>query len=131
MKKSLLTLAIAGAFAMPFASQAGSLTVANQDITLSGGLAGGWAHDSYGNVGVFACPLQARHECAAHFLIYGIALIRTIQRDAGHVMLDVQQQGFARHASSPVRSSECQHSRGRCEGTNRVASGEPLDGRAF
>jgi hypothetical protein len=46
MKKKLISLAIAGAVAMPFAAQAGSLTVANQDITLSGGITGGYLYDT-------------------------------------------------------------------------------------
>ena len=46
MNKKLITLAIAGAVATPFAAQAGSLTVANQDITLSGGVAGGYINNT-------------------------------------------------------------------------------------
>jgi hypothetical protein len=46
MNKKLLALAIAGAVATPFAAQAGSLTVANQDITLSGGVAGGYVNNT-------------------------------------------------------------------------------------
>jgi hypothetical protein len=47
MNKKLLTLAIAGAVATPFAAQAaGSLTAANQDITLSGGVAGGYVYNN-------------------------------------------------------------------------------------
>jgi Putative beta-barrel porin-2, OmpL-like. bbp2 len=46
MKKKLITLAIAGAVATPFAAQAGSLTVANQDITLSGGITGADIYNS-------------------------------------------------------------------------------------
>jgi hypothetical protein len=47
MNKKLLTLAIAGAIATPFAAQAaGSLTAANQDITLSGGVAGGYVYNN-------------------------------------------------------------------------------------
>lgn len=46
MKKNLISLAIAGAVAAPLAAQAGSLTVANQDITLSGGLTGAYVYNS-------------------------------------------------------------------------------------
>jgi len=46
MNKKLITLAIAGAVATPFAAQAGSLNVANQDITLSGGVAGGYVYNT-------------------------------------------------------------------------------------
>ena len=46
MKKSLLTLAIAGAFAVSFTAQAGTLTTANTDITLSGGVAGGYVYNT-------------------------------------------------------------------------------------
>lgn len=46
MKKKLISLAIAGAITMPFAAQAGTLTVANQDITLSGGITGGYLNDT-------------------------------------------------------------------------------------
>lgn len=44
MKTRLLSLA--GAVAMPFAVQAGSLTVPNQDITLSGGVTGAYFYNS-------------------------------------------------------------------------------------
>jgi hypothetical protein len=46
MKKRLITLAIAGAVATPFAVQAGSLTVPNQDITLSGGITGAYRNQT-------------------------------------------------------------------------------------
>jgi Putative beta-barrel porin-2, OmpL-like. bbp2 len=46
MKKKLISLAIAGAVATPFAAQAGSLKVANQDITLSGGITGAYLYNS-------------------------------------------------------------------------------------
>ena len=46
MKKNLISLVIAGAVAVPFAAQAGSLNVANQDITLSGGVAGGYVNNT-------------------------------------------------------------------------------------
>ncbi len=46
MNKKLLSLAVASAVAMPLAASAGSLTVANQDITLSGGIAGGYVYNS-------------------------------------------------------------------------------------
>jgi hypothetical protein len=46
MKKRLITLAIAGAVATPFAVQAGSLTVPNQDITLSGGITGSYMNQT-------------------------------------------------------------------------------------
>jgi hypothetical protein len=46
MKKNLISLVIAGAVATPFAAQAGSLNVANQDITLSGGVAGGYVNNT-------------------------------------------------------------------------------------
>ena len=42
MNKKLISLAIAGAVATPFAGQAGTLNVANQDITLSGGITGAY-----------------------------------------------------------------------------------------
>jgi len=46
MNKKLITLAIAGAVATPFAAQAGSLNVANQDITLSGGITGAYIYQT-------------------------------------------------------------------------------------
>ena len=46
MNKKLITLAIAGAVATPFAAQAGSLNVANQDITMSGGLTGAYLYQT-------------------------------------------------------------------------------------
>jgi hypothetical protein len=46
MNKKLITLAIAGAVATPFAAQAGSLNVANQDITLSGGITGAYVYQT-------------------------------------------------------------------------------------
>lgn len=48
MNKKLISLAIAGAVSAPFAAQAGSLNVANQDITLSGGITGGYVYTSQG-----------------------------------------------------------------------------------
>jgi hypothetical protein len=46
MNKKLITLAIAAAVATPFAAQAGSLNVANQDITLSGGITGDYIYQT-------------------------------------------------------------------------------------
>jgi len=46
MNKKLLSLAVASAVAMPWAAQAGSLTVANQDITLSGGITGAYINNT-------------------------------------------------------------------------------------
>jgi hypothetical protein len=46
MNKKLISLAIAGAVATPFAAQAGSITVANQDITVSGGITGAYLYSS-------------------------------------------------------------------------------------
>ena len=47
MKKKLISLAIAAAVTTPFAAQAaGSLTVANQDITMSGGVTGAYIYNS-------------------------------------------------------------------------------------
>jgi hypothetical protein len=46
MKEKLISVAITAAIAAPMAAQAGSLTVANQDITLSGGLAGGYVYNT-------------------------------------------------------------------------------------
>jgi len=48
MKEKLISLAIAGVIAAPLAAQAGTLTTANQDITLSGGLAGGYVNNTDG-----------------------------------------------------------------------------------
>jgi hypothetical protein len=46
MKEKLITLAVAAAIAAPMAVQAGTFTTANQDITLSGGLAGGYMNNT-------------------------------------------------------------------------------------
>jgi len=46
MKTKLISLVIAGAVVTPFAAQAGSLTVPNQDITLSGGITGAYLYNS-------------------------------------------------------------------------------------
>jgi len=46
MNKKLITLAIAGAVATPFAAQAGSITVPNMDIQMSGGITGAWIYQS-------------------------------------------------------------------------------------
>ncbi len=46
MNKKLISLAIAGAVAAPFAAQAGSITVGNQDIKVAGGVTGGYIYTS-------------------------------------------------------------------------------------
>lgn len=46
MNKKLISLAIAGAVATPFAAQAGSFTVGNQDIKVSGGITGAYLYTS-------------------------------------------------------------------------------------
>jgi len=46
MNKKLIALAVAGAIASPLAAQAGTLTTANMDITLSGGATGGYSYNS-------------------------------------------------------------------------------------
>jgi len=56
MKKKLISLAIAGAIATPFAAQAGSLKVPNQDITLSGGITGAYFYNSDTKRDAFAVP---------------------------------------------------------------------------
>jgi hypothetical protein len=57
--------------------------------------------DGDANVPVFANPVQAIHKGAAHLLVYGIALSRTIERDDGHVALELEQQGIAAHTVAP------------------------------
>jgi hypothetical protein len=56
MKTKLISLAIAGAVAAPFAAQAGSLKVPNQDITLSGGITGAYVYNSDTKRDAFAVP---------------------------------------------------------------------------
>jgi len=46
MNKKLIALAVAGAVASPLAAQAGTLTTANADITLSGGVTGAYSYNS-------------------------------------------------------------------------------------
>lgn len=46
MKTNLISCAIAGVIAIPFSAHAGSLTVPNQDITLSGGITGAYMYNA-------------------------------------------------------------------------------------
>jgi hypothetical protein len=46
MNKKLITLAIAAAVAAPLAAQAGSITVPNMDITMSGGITGAYLYQT-------------------------------------------------------------------------------------
>ena len=46
MNKKLISLAIAGAVAAPLAAQAGSITVPNLDITMSGGITGAYIYQT-------------------------------------------------------------------------------------
>jgi hypothetical protein len=46
MNKKLITLAIAAAVAAPLAAQAGSITVPNMDITMSGGITGAYIYQT-------------------------------------------------------------------------------------
>ena len=56
MNKKLISLAVAGAVAAPLTVQAGSLSVANQDITLSGGLTGAYFYNSDTTRDAFTVP---------------------------------------------------------------------------
>ena len=58
MNKKLISLAIAGAVAAPFAAQAGSFTVGNQDIKVGGGITGGYVFtsDNTGHQDAFVVP---------------------------------------------------------------------------
>ena len=46
MNKKLISIAIAGAVAAPLAAQAGSITVPNMDITMSGGITGAYIYQT-------------------------------------------------------------------------------------
>lgn len=56
MNKKLISHAFAAAVAAPFAAQAGSLNVANQDITLSGGLTGAYVYNAETTRDAFTVP---------------------------------------------------------------------------